>query len=61
MIKWALTTFPRKEFLVWRWIGDYLKGILDGIRAILSDKGFTVDEISSAEGRDTTGEEGTLV
>lgn len=60
MIAWAISVFPRKEFLVWRWFGDYIQGILGGVRGILSGEGFTPDEISFTEGRDTSGTEGFL-
>jgi hypothetical protein len=61
VIAWMVKNFPKQEFLVWRWIGDYLKGILDGVRQLLSDAGWKMDEISLVSGGEASSEEGIPV
>jgi len=61
IVRFLLETFPKKDFLVWRWLGDYTKGLLDGIRELLREAGWAVDEVSLATGGEAPGEEGIPV
>jgi hypothetical protein len=61
LFAWMILRFPKKELLIWRWYGDYIKGILDGVRELLSQSGWSMDEVSLTTSGETVIEEGSLV
>jgi hypothetical protein len=60
IMAYGILTYDKMEFLSGGWINGYIKGILDGIRELLQSAGWTLDEISLAEGGASPGEETTL-